>query len=92
VVVGVPQGSLGDEEKQGMVGEVTEQVLRAESPDTDPAPDAATRVWVIINEIVDGNWGGLGRIFRLEDVLAFTGASEDDTAVRLARLRDSAAV
>jgi phenylpyruvate tautomerase PptA (4-oxalocrotonate tautomerase family) len=90
VVVGVPQGSLGDEEKQGMVAEVTEQILRAESPDSDPAPDAAARVWVIIDEIIDGNWGGLGRIFRLPDILAIAGASEDDAAVRLARLPDSA--
>jgi hypothetical protein len=50
------------------------------------------RVWVIINEITDGNWGGWGRIFRLEDILAFAGASEEDTEVRLARLRESAAV
>jgi phenylpyruvate tautomerase PptA (4-oxalocrotonate tautomerase family) len=92
VFVGVPQGSLGDEEKQGMVAEVTEQVLRAESPDEEPTPDAAMRVWVIIDEIADGTWGGFGRIFRLEDILAFAGASDEDTAVRLGRLQQSAAV
>jgi phenylpyruvate tautomerase PptA (4-oxalocrotonate tautomerase family) len=90
VFAGVPQGSIGDEEKQGLVAEVTEQVLRAESPGKEPAPEDATRVWVIVNEITDGNWGGFGRIFRLEDILAFAGASEEDTEVRLARLRESA--
>jgi phenylpyruvate tautomerase PptA (4-oxalocrotonate tautomerase family) len=89
VFAGVPQGSIGDEEKQGLVAELTEEVLRAESPDREPTPGGATRVWVIINEITDGNWGGFGRIFRLEDILAFAGASEEDTEVRLARLRES---
>jgi phenylpyruvate tautomerase PptA (4-oxalocrotonate tautomerase family) len=92
VFVGVPQGSIGDKEKQGLVAEVTEQVLRAESPDKDPAPEDAQRIWVIINEIPDGNWAGWGRIFRLEDILTFAGASQDDIDVRLARLRQSAGV
>jgi phenylpyruvate tautomerase PptA (4-oxalocrotonate tautomerase family) len=89
VFAGVPQGSIGDEEKQGLVAEVTNEVLRAESPDEEPAPEDAARVWVIVNEITDGNWGGFGRIFRLEDILAFAGAGEEDREVRLARLRDS---
>jgi phenylpyruvate tautomerase PptA (4-oxalocrotonate tautomerase family) len=89
VVAGVPQGSIGDEEKQGLVAEVTEHILRADNPDREPAPEDATRVWVIVNEITDGNWGGFGRIFRLEDILAFAGASEEDSELRLARLRES---
>jgi phenylpyruvate tautomerase PptA (4-oxalocrotonate tautomerase family) len=92
VFVGVPEGSIGDGEKQGLVAEVTEQVLRAENPHSDPTPRAARRVWVIINEIPDGNWGGQGRILRLEDILTFAGASQDDIEVRMARLRQSAAV
>jgi phenylpyruvate tautomerase PptA (4-oxalocrotonate tautomerase family) len=92
VVVGVPQGSLGDQEKQGMVEEVTDQVLRAESPDREPTPKDTTRVWVIVNEITEGNWGGFGRIFRLEDILTFAGASEEDIEVRKARLPEAAAV
>jgi phenylpyruvate tautomerase PptA (4-oxalocrotonate tautomerase family) len=86
VVVGVPEGTLGDEEKQGLVAEVTEQVLRAESPDEKPAPEDSTRVWVIINEITDGNWGGAGRIFPLADIMAFAGASEEEIERRSTRL------
>jgi hypothetical protein len=71
------------------VAEVTEHILRADNPDREPAPEDATRVWVIVNEITDGNWGGFGRIFRLEDILAFAGASEEDSELRLARLRES---
>jgi phenylpyruvate tautomerase PptA (4-oxalocrotonate tautomerase family) len=88
VYCGVPQGSIGNPEKQGLVEEVTRHVLEAESPGKDPAADAAGRVWVIVNEITDGNWGGFGRIFRLEDIMAFAGASQEDTEARLARLRE----
>jgi phenylpyruvate tautomerase PptA (4-oxalocrotonate tautomerase family) len=92
VIVGVPEGSIGDEEKQGLVAEVTEQVLRAENPHSDPTSRAARRVWVIIDEIPDGSWGGQGRIFRLGDILSFAGAGQDDVEVRVARLRQSAPV
>lgn len=44
------------------------------------------RVWVIINEITDGNWGGAGQIFRLADILAFARADEQEIARRTARL------
>jgi phenylpyruvate tautomerase PptA (4-oxalocrotonate tautomerase family) len=87
VGVGVPEGTLGAEEKEGLVAEITQQVLRAESPDKEPAFEDATRVWVIINEITDGNWGGAGRIFRLADIMAFAGASEKEIERRSARLR-----
>jgi phenylpyruvate tautomerase PptA (4-oxalocrotonate tautomerase family) len=87
IVVGVPEGTLGDEEKSGLVAEVTEQVLRAEEPSREPSLADSTRVWVIINEITDGNWGGAGRIFRLADIMAFAGASPEEIERRSARLR-----
>ncbi|QKV90574.1 hypothetical protein HUT19_01320 [Streptomyces sp. NA02950] len=86
VVVGVPQATLDDNAKEGLVAEVTEQVLRAEKKGEDPAPEDASRVWVIINEITDGNWGGAGRIFRLTDIMAFAGAGDQDIRRRTARL------
>jgi phenylpyruvate tautomerase PptA (4-oxalocrotonate tautomerase family) len=86
VVVGVPEGTLGDEEKQGLVAEVTEQVVAANARE-DSRPQDSTRVWVIINEITDGNWGGAGRIFRLADIMAFAGASEEEIERRSSRLR-----
>jgi phenylpyruvate tautomerase PptA (4-oxalocrotonate tautomerase family) len=86
VVLGVPQATLDNDAKEGLVGEVTEQVLRAEKDGRDPAPEDASRVWVIINEITDGNWGGGGRIFRLADIMAFAGAGDQDIQRRTARL------
>jgi phenylpyruvate tautomerase PptA (4-oxalocrotonate tautomerase family) len=92
VVIGVPEGTLGDEQKEGLVAEVTEQVIRAENPDREPAPQDTFRVWVLINEITDGNWGGAGRIFRLADILAFAGASDEEIERRSARLRQPVSV
>jgi phenylpyruvate tautomerase PptA (4-oxalocrotonate tautomerase family) len=90
VVIGVPQATLDDDAKAGLVAEVTEQVLRAEKDGQDPAPEDSVRVWVIVNEITDGNWGGAGRIFRLADILAYAGASEKEIQRRTARLHSSA--
>jgi phenylpyruvate tautomerase PptA (4-oxalocrotonate tautomerase family) len=87
VVVSVPEATLGDEQKEGLVAEVTEQVIRAENPDREPTAQDTFRVWVLINEIADGNWGGAGRVFRLADIMAFAGASEAEIERRSARLR-----
>ncbi|MFI0409114.1 4-oxalocrotonate tautomerase family protein [Actinomadura sp. 3N508] len=87
VVVGVPQATLDDDAKAGLVAEVTDQVLRAEQNGLDPAPEDGFRVWVIVDEITDGNWSGAGRIFRLPDILAFAGASEEEIQRRTARLQ-----
>jgi phenylpyruvate tautomerase PptA (4-oxalocrotonate tautomerase family) len=84
VVVGVPQATLVDDAKAGLAAEVTEQILRAEKNGQDPALEDAFRVCVIVNEITDGNWGGVGRIFRLADIMAFAGASEKDIQRRAA--------
>ncbi|WP_329084293.1 MULTISPECIES: tautomerase family protein [unclassified Streptosporangium] len=86
VVLGVPQATLDDDAKAGLVAEVTERILRAEKNGRDPAPEDGFRVWVIVNEITDGNWGGAGRIFRLADILAFAGAGEKEIERRTARL------
>jgi len=91
VVVGVPQATLDNDTKEGLVAEVTEHVLRAENDSQEPAPEDAARVWVIINEITDGNWGGAGRIFRLTDIMAFAGASDQDIQRRTTRLPQPAA-
>jgi phenylpyruvate tautomerase PptA (4-oxalocrotonate tautomerase family) len=92
VVVGVPEGTVDEEAKAGLVAEVTEQVVRADRGDREATPLDATRVWVIVTEIIDGTWGGAGRIFRLPEIMAFAGASQDEIDRRSARLRAPAAV
>jgi phenylpyruvate tautomerase PptA (4-oxalocrotonate tautomerase family) len=85
VVISVPEASLDDNGKAGLVAEITEHVLRAET-DGEPQPEDGTRVWVIVNEITDGSWASGGQIFRLRDILAFAGADADEIARRTARL------
>jgi phenylpyruvate tautomerase PptA (4-oxalocrotonate tautomerase family) len=86
VVVGVPQAALDDESKLGMVAEMTDQVLRAEKNEAELTRDDRLRVWVLINEITEGHWGGAGQIFRLADFLRFTGSDEEEIVRRSARL------
>ena len=63
--VAVVGGSMDDEAKAGLVGDFT-AALRAVLPDP--------RVWVIVDEVPDGNWGADGEITRLADAQAILGA------------------
>ncbi len=63
----VPEGALDDERKAQIVEAATKLILEAEGAAPDD-PAAAFRVWVIVREVKDGNWGGAGRIFRLRDI------------------------
>ena len=71
VLVTVPEGALDDERKAGLVADVTRTVLEREGSPVDVAN--ASRVWVFINEVPDGNWGGAGRIFRFKDIARMVG-------------------
>jgi phenylpyruvate tautomerase PptA (4-oxalocrotonate tautomerase family) len=64
VDITVPEGTLDDERKEGLVGDVTSLVLRA----AGLAEDDAMRVWVLIHEQPDGTWGAGGRIVRYRDL------------------------
>jgi len=67
----VPEGALDDERKSGLVADVTRTVLEHEGSPVDVAN--ASRVWVFINDVPDGNWGGAGRIFRFKDIARMVG-------------------
>lgn len=59
--------------------EAAEILLDAEgSPPTD---SNVARVWCFVTEIRDGQWGGLGNVFRMADIAAF--ASDDLPATEL---------
>ena|SRR5947209_17873372 len=65
VDVTVPDGTLDDERREGLVGDVTSLVLRSAGlPEDD-----AMRVWVLIHEQPDGTWGAGGRIVRHSDLM-----------------------
>jgi phenylpyruvate tautomerase PptA (4-oxalocrotonate tautomerase family) len=62
--VTVPEGALSERRKEGVVKEFTEAVLAAAGLDDA----AAIRVWVLIREVPDGNWGGAGQIVRFSQL------------------------
>jgi phenylpyruvate tautomerase PptA (4-oxalocrotonate tautomerase family) len=64
VEVSVPQGALSDRRKAGLVDQATADVLEA----TGWGDEAALRVWVLINEVPEGNWGAGKQIIRFEQL------------------------
>ncbi|QBD78988.1 4-oxalocrotonate tautomerase [Ktedonosporobacter rubrisoli] len=80
VIATVPQWSLDDERKQGLVEEVTRAILDAEGASWDAENRA--RVWCIVQEVADGNWGAGGQIFRLRDIVRLVGGDPDSARFR----------
>lgn len=66
VFVTVPEGVLSDEAKNGLVGEVTQTLLEMEG--ASATLENSLRVYCLIVEIPDGNWGAAGRILRRRDM------------------------
>ena len=62
--VTVPEGALSERRKEGVVKEFTEMVLAAAELDDS----AALRIWVLIHEVPDGNWGGAGQVVRFSQL------------------------
>jgi phenylpyruvate tautomerase PptA (4-oxalocrotonate tautomerase family) len=58
--VTVPEGALSERRKEGAVKELTEAVLEAAELDDS----AGLRVWVLVHEVPEGNWGAAGQIVR----------------------------
>jgi phenylpyruvate tautomerase PptA (4-oxalocrotonate tautomerase family) len=86
VLLTVPAGTLlhgpgpvGSASRRALCREVTEILLGAEGTPFSPA-DAA-RVYCLIHEVEDGFWGGMGTIFRIEDVVAFANPDAPQTEV-----------
>lgn len=64
VDVTVPQGALSDRRKAGIVEDATKLVLEA----TGWGPEAGVRVWVMIRDVPDGNWGAAGQVVQFEQL------------------------
>jgi phenylpyruvate tautomerase PptA (4-oxalocrotonate tautomerase family) len=78
VDVTAPERALKDEAKAGLVAELTKAILAAEGTDD---PEAGMRVWVIVHEVPDGNWGGAGRIWTRREIANFVTAGEPAASV-----------
>jgi phenylpyruvate tautomerase PptA (4-oxalocrotonate tautomerase family) len=77
----VPAGALNEEKKNGLVADLTRLVLSAEGVDFDADPAAGMRVWALVHEVPDGNWGGAGRTWKLREIAALvnSGAAVPET-------------
>jgi phenylpyruvate tautomerase PptA (4-oxalocrotonate tautomerase family) len=64
VEVTVPSGALSERRKAGLVEDVTKVVLEA----TGWGAEASVRVWTLIHEVPDGNWGAAGQVVRFEQL------------------------
>jgi phenylpyruvate tautomerase PptA (4-oxalocrotonate tautomerase family) len=60
----IPAGALSERRKAGIVEDATKLVLGA----TGWGTEAGVRVWVLIHEVPDGNWGAAGQVVRFEQL------------------------
>lgn len=66
VDVTVPEGALSDRRKEGLIKEVTADVLAA----AGLGADDALRVWVLIHEQPEGTWGAAATVVRFAELKA----------------------
>jgi phenylpyruvate tautomerase PptA (4-oxalocrotonate tautomerase family) len=78
--VTIPEGALSERRKEGAVSELTEAVLEAAELDDS----AAIRVWVLMHEVPDGNWGGAGQIVRFAQLREWAGQEREKAAATAA--------
>jgi phenylpyruvate tautomerase PptA (4-oxalocrotonate tautomerase family) len=77
--VTIPQGALSERRKEELVAEATKTILGAAGIDESDA----LRVWVLINEVPEGNWGAAGNVIHFEQLrqLAAREQEQPGTAV-----------
>jgi phenylpyruvate tautomerase PptA (4-oxalocrotonate tautomerase family) len=71
--VSVPEGALNDERKARLVEEATKLVRDA----TGWGPGAGVRVWTLIRDVPEGNWGAAGQIVHFEQLRAAAKAERE---------------
>ncbi|HSD23965.1 MAG TPA: tautomerase family protein [Solirubrobacterales bacterium] len=69
----IPSGALSDRRKAGIVEDATKLVLDA----TGWGKEAGVRIWVLIHEVPDGNWGAAGQVVRFEQLREAAKAERD---------------
>lgn len=69
----VPSGALSERRKAGLVEDTTKLVLEA----TEWGPEAGVRVWTLIHEVPDGNWGAGGQVVRFDQLRAAAKAERE---------------
>lgn len=65
--VSIFANTMSDRHKSQLTEQLTQEVLRLEGTDNNLMN--AARVWVMFDEVADGNWGGAGQIYHLKDLM-----------------------
>jgi phenylpyruvate tautomerase PptA (4-oxalocrotonate tautomerase family) len=73
IEISVPAGALSEKRKAGLVEETTKIVLDA----TGWGPEAGVRVWTLIRDVPEGNWGAAGQIVHFEQLRAAAKAERE---------------
>jgi phenylpyruvate tautomerase PptA (4-oxalocrotonate tautomerase family) len=64
IEISVPDGALSEKRKTGLVEETTKLVLDATGWD----PEASWRIWTLIRDVPEGNWGAGGQVVRFQQL------------------------
>lgn len=76
VDVTVPSGALSERRREGLVKELSELVAEAAGV---PA-EQVLAIWVLVNEVPDGNWGAGGQVIRFEALREAAKAEREQAA------------
>jgi phenylpyruvate tautomerase PptA (4-oxalocrotonate tautomerase family) len=71
--VTVPAGALSERRRAGLVEDLTKQVREA----AGLGDEDLIRVWVLVHEVAEGNWGATGRLIRFEELRAAAKAQRE---------------
>ena len=75
VQVTVPDGALSDRRKGILVDSFNQAILRA----TGLADSEGLRVWTLIREVPDGNWGAAGQQVRYQQLVEAAAAQREQS-------------
>jgi phenylpyruvate tautomerase PptA (4-oxalocrotonate tautomerase family) len=73
IEISVPDGALSERRKAGLVEETTKLVLETTGWD----PEASWRVWTLIRDVPEGNWGAGGQIVHFQQLREAAQAERD---------------
>ena len=75
--VTTPEGALSDRRRAELVGEATKLIREAAGIAED---DTLQRVWVLMHEVTEGQWGAGGQVIRFEKLRELARAEQEVAA------------
>ena len=74
IEISVPAGALSERRKAGLVEDTTKLVLDATGWD----PEASWRIWTLIRDVPEGNWGAGGQVVHFEQLREAAKAEQEE--------------